>query len=192
MEQHLALQTQVNIRAGMPATEACRQAILKFGAVEAIRESYRAEESLPMIETVLQDCRYAFRMLFRSPVLSVVAVLTLALGIGANTAIFSFLDAVLLRSLPVREPQQLVKLGVEDWGGITDGFACTELYSYPFYRQFRRDNQVFSDTAAIMSMMNQVHGFVDGSQGIRIDQCPNRLRDIFPDARSRSQGRPGD
>ena len=100
-------------------------------------------------------------MLFRSPVLSIVAVLTLALGIGANTAIFSFLDAVLLRSLPVKEPQRLVKLGVEDWGGITDSFACTELYSYPFYRQFQRDNQVFSDTAAILSMMNEVHGFVD-------------------------------
>jgi predicted permease len=88
-------------------------------------------------------------------------VLTLALGIGANTAIFSFLDAVLLRSLPVKDPQRLVKLGVEDWGGITDSFACTELYSYPFYRQFRRDNQVFSDTAALLSMMNDVHGFVD-------------------------------
>jgi predicted permease len=100
-------------------------------------------------------------MLFRSPVLSVVAVLTLALGIGANTAIFSFLDAVLLRSLPVKDPQHLVKLGVEDWGGITDSFASTELYSYPFYRQFQRDNRVFSGTAAIMSMMNEVHGFVD-------------------------------
>jgi predicted permease len=161
MEQHLALQTEENVRAGMTATEARRQAILKFGPVEAVQESYHAEEGLPLIETVLQDCRYAIRMLFRSPVLSLVAVLTLALGIGANTAIFSFLDAVLLRSLPVKEPQRLVKLGVEDWGGITESFACTELYSYAFYRQFQRDNQVFSDTAAIISMMNQVHGFVD-------------------------------
>lgn len=161
MEQHLALQTDENIRAGMNPLEARRQAILKFGPIEAIGESYHAEEGLPLIETVLQDCRYALRMLFRSPVLSVVAVTTLALGIGANTAIFSFLDAVLLRSLPVKDPQRLVKLGVEDWGRITDSFACTELYSYPFYRQFQRENQVFSGTAAIMSMMNQVHGSVD-------------------------------
>jgi predicted permease len=161
IEQHLALQTEDNVRKGMPPTEARRQAILKFGPAEAVRESYHAEEGLPMIETVLQDCRYALRMLFRSPVLSVVAVLMLALGIGANTAIFSFLDAVLLRSLPVRDPQQLVKLGVEDWGGITDSFACSELYSYPFYREFQSYNRVFSDTAAIMSMMNKVHGFVD-------------------------------
>ena len=161
IEQHLALQTEANIRAGMPPTEARRQAILKFGAVEAIRERYHVEAGLPIIETVLQDCRYALRMLLRSPVLTVVAVLTLALGIGANTAIFSFLDVVLLRSLPIKDPQQLIKLGVEDWGGITDSYACTELYSHPFYRQFQRDNQVFSDTAAIMSMVNQVHGFVD-------------------------------
>ena len=161
MEHHIALQTKENMRAGMSVSEARRQAILKFGPAEALRESYHAEEGLPMIETVLQDCRYAVRMLFRSPVLSIVAVLTLALGIGANTAIFSFLDAVMLRSLPVKDPQRLVKLGIEDWGGITDSFACTELYSYPFYRQFQRDNQVFSDTAAILSMMNDVHGFVD-------------------------------
>jgi len=160
MEQHVALQTEENIRAGMNPTEARRQAILKLGPVEAVRESYHAEEGLPKIETVLQDCRYAVRVLLKSPVLSVVAVLTLALGIGANTAIFSFLDAVMLRSLPVRDPQRLVKLGVEDWGGITDSFACTELFSYPFYRQFQRDSQVFSDTAALLSMMNDVHGFV--------------------------------
>lgn len=161
MEEHLALQIEENIHAGMTPAEARRLAIVKFGPAEAVRESYHAEEGLPLIESALQDCRYALRMLFRSPVLSVVAVLTLALGIGANTAIFSFLDAVMLRSLPVRDPQRLVKLGVEDWDGITDSFACTELYSYPFYRQFQRDNRVFSDTAAIMSMMNVVHGLVD-------------------------------
>jgi predicted permease len=161
MEQHLALQTEANIRAGMPPNEARRQAAIKFGAAEAICESYHAEEGLPKIETALQDCRYAVRMLLRSPVLSVVAVMTLALGIGANTAIFSFLDAVLLRSLPVRDPQRLVKLGVNDPEGITDSFAQKELYSYPFYRQLQRENQVFSDTAAIFSMMNEVHGFVD-------------------------------
>jgi len=161
MEQHIALQTEENIRAGMSADEASRQAKVKFGAVEAVRESYHAEEGLPKLESVLQDCRYALRTLLKSPVLSTVAVLTLALGIGANTAIFSFLDAVMLRSLPVQDPQRLVKLGIADWGGIADSFACTELFSYPFYRQFQRDNHVFSDTAAMLSMMNDVHGFVD-------------------------------
>jgi predicted permease len=161
MEAHLALQTEENIRSGMTAEEARRQAVLKFGSADVIRESYHAEESLPLIESILQDCRYAIRMLRKSPMFSIVAVSTLALGIGANTAIFSFLDAVMLRSLPVKNPHQLVKLGVDDWDGITDGFACTELYSYPFYRQFQRTNQVFSETAALFSMINNVHGFVD-------------------------------
>src|SRR5579864_6499559 len=161
MEEHLALQTEENIRSGMAAQEARRRAALKFGSAEALRETYHAEESLPAIESVLQDCRYAIRMLRKSPMFSIVAVSTLALGIGANTAIFSFLDAVMLRSLPVKDPTQLVKLGVDDWDGITDSFACTELYSYPFYRQFQRTNQVFSETAAFFSIINNVHGFVD-------------------------------
>ena len=116
------------------------------------------------LETFLQDAGYGLRSMLRTPAITVVALTSLALGIGANTAIFSFLDAMMLRSLPVRDPQQLVKLGVEDWGGITDSFACTELYSYPFYRQFQRKNAVFSDTAAVFSMMNDVHGFVDDRQ----------------------------
>jgi predicted permease len=161
MAEHVALQTEENIRAGMTTGEARRQALLKIGPVEALRESYHAEEGLPTLETVLQDSHYALRMLCKSPVFTAVAVTTLALGIGANTTIFSFLDAVMLRSLPVKEPQRLVKLGAEDWNGITDSYACTELYSYPFYRQFQRTNQVFSDTAAIFSMTNDVHGFVD-------------------------------
>ena len=161
MDEHVALQTEENIRAGMAADEARRQALLKIGPVEALRESYHAEEGLPKIETVLQDSSYALRMLGKSPVFTAIAVITLALGIGANTTIFSFLDAVMLRSLPAKDPQRLVKLGAEDWNGITDSYACTELYSYPFYRQFQRTNQVFSDTAAIFSLTNDAHGFID-------------------------------
>jgi predicted permease len=67
----------------------------------------------------------------------------------------------MLRSLPVKDPQQLVKLGLEDWGGITDDYACTELYSHPFYRRLQRENSVFSSTAALLSMRNDVHGFID-------------------------------
>jgi hypothetical protein len=69
--------------------------------------------------------------MLHSPALTIVALLSLALGIGANTAIFSFLDAVMLRSLPVRDPAQLILLGKGSTSGITDDFARTQLYSYP-------------------------------------------------------------
>ena len=113
------------------------------------------------LETFLQDAAYGVRSMARTPAITVVALISLALGIGANTAIFSFLDAVLLRSLPVREPQRLVKLGDEDWNGITDSFGCAFIFSYPFYRQLQQKNAVFSDTAAVFSLLNHVHGFVD-------------------------------
>ena len=113
------------------------------------------------LETFLQDAGYGVRSMLRTPAIALVALISLALGIGANTAIFSFIDAVMLRSLPVREPQQLVKLGNGGAVGITNSFASTQLYSYPFYRQFQQKNAVFSETAAYYSMINQVHGFVD-------------------------------
>src|SRR5579859_3300205 len=111
MEQHLAFQTEENIRAGMKPQEARRQAVLKFGPTETIRESYHDEGGLPVIETVIQDCRYALRTLRKSPVFSTVAVLTLALGIGANAAIFTLINALMLKNLPVADPRTLVRLG---------------------------------------------------------------------------------
>jgi predicted permease len=110
----------------------------------------------------LTDLQFATRTLRAKPVFTAIAVASLALGIGANTAIFSFMDAVMLRSLPVQQPQQLVLFGTGDWNGITDMFNSTELYSYPFYRQIQAQNEVFSATAATLSMLNDVHGTVSG------------------------------
>ena len=110
--EHLAFQTEENMRAGMSPTEARRQAALKFGAAEAISELHHAEQSIPFIENLFFDLRYAVRILVKSPGFSFIAIATIALGIGATTAIFSVIDATLLHPLPFPHPAELVR--VED------------------------------------------------------------------------------
>jgi predicted permease len=108
--EHLHLQTEMNLRAGMSPAEARRQAALKLGAAQAIREQHHAEQGLPLAENFLFDLRYAFRMLYRSPGFSLIAVATMALGVGATTAIYSVIDATLLHPLPFPNPSELVRI----------------------------------------------------------------------------------
>ena len=118
-----------------------------------------------IMETLINDIRFGFRSLLKRPVFTLIAVLTLALGIGANTAIFSLLDAVLLRSLPVQEPERLVLFGKGESGGLTDGFPnrSWDLFSYPFYQEMRGHNEIFSDVGALLSMTWTVHGTVNAN-----------------------------
>src|SRR5579863_2608888 len=164
MRLHVDLRRQQQVDAGLNANAARQAALRRFGNTTRIAEKSTMAWGWTWLEAFLQDTVYGIRAMLRTPAITIVALVSLSLGIGANTAIFSFLDAVMLRSLPVENPQQLVKLGIEDWDGITDSFACTELYSYPFYRQLQRKNEVFSETAAIFSLGNEVHGFVDDRQ----------------------------
>jgi predicted permease len=115
--EHLAFQAEENMRAGMSPTEARRQAALKLGAVQAIREDHHAEQSIPFIENLLFDLKYAVRMLLRSPGFAIVAVATIALGIGATTAIYSVIDATLLHPLPYPHPAELVRVE-DDLSGV--------------------------------------------------------------------------
>src|SRR5215217_5444654 len=117
---------------------------------------------------MLQDIRYGLRILFKKPAFTLIAVLSLALGIGANTAIFSLLDAVLLRSLPVQQPDKLVLFGKGEDVGVTNGFPdrSWELFSYPFYHQAQQRGDVFSGVASLSSIQWTVHGFVNGSSDI--------------------------
>src|SRR5580698_2179407 len=108
--EHLAFQTEENLRAGMSPAEARRQAAVKLGAAQAIREDHHAEQSLPFIENLFFDLRYAARMLLRSPGFSFIAIATMALGIGATTAIYSVIDATLLHPLPYPNPGELVRI----------------------------------------------------------------------------------
>ena len=109
---------------------------------------------------LIQDLRYGVRMLLKRPSVTLVAVLSLALGIGANTAIFSLIDALMLKSLPVREPDRLVLFGNGQEAGVTNGFpsGSTDLFSFPFYQQVRQRAQDFEGVAAVLSIPWTVHG----------------------------------
>jgi putative ABC transport system permease protein len=154
IDHHVALQTAENLRAGLPPAEAHRQAKLKFGGVEGIKEEYRAERSLHFLETLLQDVRYALRTTRKSPGFATVAVLTLALGIGANTAIFSLTDQALLSLLPVSHPEQLVILSSTEmkWGHTEDDYDLQNSFSYLMYKNLRDENSVFSGLLACFAV----------------------------------------
>ncbi len=116
-------------------------------------------------DEMIQDLRYGLRILRKQTGFTLIAVLSLALGIGANTAIFSLLDVVLLKSLPVHEPERLVLFGNGQGTGLTNGLpnqSC-DLFSYPFYQQTRERNDVFSDVAALLSIPWTVHGNINAN-----------------------------
>jgi predicted permease len=131
---------------------------------------------------MLQDIRYGVRMLLKRPGFTLIAVLSLALGIGANTAIFSLLDAVLLRTLPVREPQKLVLFGNGKDQGVTNSFPdeSVDLFSYPFYRKVEQRSDLFAGVAGQMSIIWTVHGFVNASSEIEKMQVQLVTGNYFP------------
>jgi len=158
IEEHLALQTAENIRAGLSPVEARRQAALKFGALEAMKESYRDQLGFPFLDTLIQDTRHALRRLRMAPAFTITTVLTLALGIGATTSIFTLVHAVLLKSLPVANPGELYRLGKEArccyWGGYSQEKEFS-LVSYDLYKHLRDQTKGFAELAAFSAVQPQ-------------------------------------
>ena len=145
LESHLAMLIEENLRRGMPPAEAERAARIRLGGLTQLKETNRELRGLPFIETFLQDARYARRMLRKNPGFTAVAVLTLALGIGANTAIFSVVYAVLLKPLPYAHPEQLVTA----FQANTQEGVPEDGVSYPNFEEWRAQNHVFSELAGI-------------------------------------------
>ena len=126
IEGHIALQTAENLRAGLSPIEARRQAMLKFGGVETMKEDYRAERGLLLIENLLQDVRYAIRSLRRTAGLTAFVVITLALGIGMTSGTFSMVDALIFRPYPVAHPSGVVTLVSTTHDSSFDDFSYRE------------------------------------------------------------------
>jgi predicted permease len=151
IEEHLALQTAENLRAGLSPADARREAALKFGAVEAMKESYREESGLPFAETLIWDLRLACRRFRMAPAFTVSTLLTLALGIGATTSIFTLAHAVLLKSLPVARPEELYRIGKEARCCYLAGYSQDKefsLVSYDLYKYLRDNTKGFAELAA--------------------------------------------
>jgi predicted permease len=125
------------------------------------------------MESFLKDLQYGYRTLLRSPGFTAVAVLSLALGIGANTAIFSFINIVLLRTLPVRQPEQLTIFGAGLSRGIYGGppDSAMDLFGWEQYQKFRQQNQVFQDVLAISSMSQRLYVTISGEAGAGLPEA---------------------
>jgi len=162
---HFESQVADKVRAGMGESEARRRTRLEFGGIEQLKEDCRESRGTMWLESIAQDLRYGLRQLRKSPGFTLVAVISLTLGIGANTAIFSLLNAILLRPLPVQSPRELLLFGNGSSRGSTEAvpFESWRLFSDSFFKDFRQQNRSFSGIAAVDSSNFSVKASVAGS-----------------------------
>jgi putative ABC transport system permease protein len=157
LDTHLALLIADNIRRGMTPDEARRAALVRFGGPMQIKEQRHDDRGLPFVETTLQDVRYALRSIVRYRAFSLVAIATLAIGIGAGTSVFGIASAVLLRPLPYRDPEQLVRVfETNPLKGWTRNIASPANYA-----DWKKQNTVFTDIAAYEQFSSNGSGASD-------------------------------
>ena len=161
------------VRTGVPVAEARRRAGVEFGGIGARKEDIREALGLRLLDEVTGDLRYAFRQLRRSPAFTAVAVLSLALGIGANAAIFSLMEAALWKSIPVRNPEELrlfswvsganrVMNGINgNMNRTASGGSTSESFSYPVFLELQRHNQVFESIFGFKAT-GRITAIIDG------------------------------
>src|SRR5438067_12438901 len=146
LETYLSIETDENIARGMSPADARDAARRKLGNATLVREEIYQMNTVKLVDSAWRDLKYGARLLRLNPGFAVVAVLSLALGVGANTAIFQLLDAVRIRSLPVHDPQQLVEVRIADTpGGRTGQFSGRRpMLTNPLWEQLRDHQEAFS------------------------------------------------
>jgi putative ABC transport system permease protein len=154
LHSHFDRQVEKYVASGVPREEAVRRARLEFGGHEQLKEDCRDARGVGVVETLLQDVRYALRILRSNPGFTAVAILTLTLGIGANTAIFSVIDSALLRPLPYRDPAGLVML----WENDSQHPNPHNTVSPPDFLDWQSRNSVFAEMAAIFDQHANLTG----------------------------------
>src|SRR5262249_42739602 len=142
---HLTLLQDEFERQGLHAEQARLAARRAYGGVEQAKELHRAERSIVWIEQVLQDARHACRSLAKSPVFVAIAILSVAFGIGVNTAIFTLVNGIMLKSLPVSDPATIVQLGAQ-----LDRFESAG-FSFPAFRELHQQDTIFGDSIGFSS-----------------------------------------
>ncbi len=170
LESHLQMHIEDNLRSGMTPEQARRNALIQLGGLEQTKQSYREQQGLPWFEALWQDIRFGLRMLAKSPGFTVIAVVTLALGIGANTALFSVVNGVLLNPLPYPHPEELVTVHAGK-PNFSEGSI-----SYPNFRDWQRDNKTLAALAVSRGTGYNLTGLGDAEE-IRAELVSS---DFFP------------
>lgn len=170
MAAHLELAIDENLKAGMSPAEARRQAFIQFGGTQQAKENHRDSRAIPLLETLLQDVRFGLRMLGKSPVFTAVAILTLALGIGATTAIFSVVYGVLLRPLPYTDANRIMAIFEVNSGGHRTHLAD------PNFDDFRDQSRSFQTIAKYNSYVVSVSGAAEPTRTMVAHVSPGFLK----------------
>jgi predicted permease len=173
LDAYLEIETDENLARGMSPEQARQAAHRKLGNSTVIREEIYQMNSVVFLETLWQDARYALRTLAKSRAFTLVVIASLALGIGANTAIFSLINAALLKMLPVRDPEQLL-----EFKNLSPVFGAYNGFAYTAFKEFRNRNRVFSGMLAFFNLDFNVTLEVSGQGGVARGQAVSG--DYFP------------
>ncbi|HMI50231.1 MAG TPA: ABC transporter permease [Candidatus Saccharimonadales bacterium] len=177
VRSHLQMSAQEHFARGEDKENANRAAWREFGGVELVKETTRDVWGWRWLEDFAEDLRFGFRMLRKSPGFTAVAVFSLALGIGANTAIFTLINDLMLKSLPVNQPEQLVSFGQSYGGGIIDGIGPgpLDIFTYEFYKRIENQHDAFQGVCAFGSFTRTVSVRTGGNSTGPVQQAVAHL-----------------